>query len=256
VNDLQPVPKDTLHELEPALAPGIALLSPSSGIIDSHAYMQSLLQQAEKGGLIFSPMTDAVSIARHPRGYSVESLCQDSPYPFTCENLINAAGLWAQQVAAGIVDFPAGKIPEQVLVKGNYFSLQGKSPFRHLIYPVPEPDLKGLGVHVTLDMAGQARFGPDTEAVTTLDYDVDTAREVMFRNAISRYFPAIDRHNLTPAYSGIRPKLVSNKGVADFVIQWGVDFGFAGLIQLFGIESPGLTASLAIADQVVNSFLA
>lgn len=256
VDDLEDIPPARLNTLEPALAPGRALFSPSSGIIDSHAFMLTLLQQAQTRGLLYSPMTATTTISRHDRGYRVDTRCQDTPYSFTCERLVNAAGLWAQDVAASIVDLPDEAIPQQVLVKGNYFLLQGASPFSHLVYPVPEKNLQGLGVHVTLDMAGQVRFGPDTEAIETIDYAVDSAREAAFRRAIRRYYPGIDDRHITPAYSGIRPKLAVTEGGADFVIQSGTQAGFPGLVQLFGIESPGLTASLAVADTIIGQLQA
>lgn len=252
VNSLEFISTAELKKKEPAINAHQALFSPESGIIDSHAYMQSLLHQAENSGLLYAPLTRATDIERHVNGFKVHSQCQHSPYQFTCTQVINAAGIWAQEIAGKIADFPASAIPEQSLVKGSYFSLQGKSPFQHLIYPVPEKNLKGLGVHVTLDMAGQVKFGPDTQEIQSLDYAVDPGKETVFRQAIAHYYPGIKNQKLQPAYSGIRPKLVSTNDAADFVIQDGKSFSFDGLVQLYGIESPGLTASLAIADTVIN----
>jgi len=252
VKNLQLLTKAEINSLEPEINACIGLLSPSSGIIDSHAYMQSLLHHAENAGVLFAPLTQLLCVERCARGFLLTCKSQDMNYRFTCSQLVNAAGLSAQVVARGIMDFPAQGIPQQELVKGSYFSLQGKAPFTHLIYPLPETNLRGLGVHVTLDMSGQVKFGPDTEAVVDLDYSVDPKKEQDFRKAIAHYYPDVDNKNLLPAYTGIRPKLKTDDGVADFIIQDGRSFGYEGLVQLFGIESPGLTASLAIADTVTD----
>ena len=166
-----------------------------------------------------------------------------------CRLLVNAAGLGATSVARGIDGMPVEMIPPAYLAKGNYFSCSARAPFSHLIYPVPEPG--GLGVHLTLDMAGQARFGPDVEWVDSIDYAVDPARAERFYPAIRRYWPALPDGALMPSYSGMRPKIVPPAvAVQDFLIQGPKDHGIDGLINLFGIELPGLTSSLAIADYV------
>ena len=168
-----------------------------------------------------------------------------------CNLLVNAAGLGAPSVARSIEGMPIELIPPAYLAKGNYFSCSARAPFSRLIYPVPEPG--GLGVHLTLDMAGQARFGPDVEWVETIDYAVDPARADRFYPAIRRYWPTLPDGALMPSYSGIRPKIVP-PAVArqDFLMQGPGEHGVAGLINLFGIESPGLTSSLAIADHVAG----
>ena len=252
VTDLLLVSARQLAQLEPELEAVEALLSPSSGIIDSHQYMYSLLAMAENNGTLFSPLTQVTAIEKRPNGFRLSTQCQDSPYTFDAGQVINCAGLSAQQVAGCIDNYPGDEIPAQKLVKGSYFNLKGKSPFSHLVYPLPEKNLKGLGVHVTLDMAGQARFGPDAETVTDIDYAVDQNRESLFRAAIATYYPGISTREIHPGYSGIRPKLAGDGGVADFVIRDDADHGYEGLVQLFGIESPGLTASLAIADAVLS----
>jgi len=252
VTDLLLVSARQLAQLEPELEAVEALLSPSSGIIDSHQYMYSLLAMAENNGTLFSPLTQVTAIEKRPNGFRLSTQCQDSPYTFDAGQVINCAGLSAQQVAGCIDNYPGDEIPAQKLVKGSYFNLKGKSPFSHLVYPLPEKNLKGLGVHVTLDMAGQARFGPDAETVTDIDYAVYQNRESLFRAAIATYYPGISTREIHPGYSGIRPKLAGDGGVADFVIRDGADHGYEGLVQLFGIESPGLTASLAIADAVLS----
>src|SRR5947209_10697340 len=168
-----------------------------------------------------------------------------------CRRLINSAGLVATAVARNIDGMPIELIPPAYLAKGNYFSLSGRAPFSHLIYPVPEPG--GLGVHLTLDLAGQARFGPDVEWVDTMDYAVDPARAERFYPAIRRYWPALPDGALMPSYSGIRPKIVP-PAVArqDFLIQGPTDHGIDDLINLLAVEPAGLTASLAIADHVAG----
>src|SRR5262249_48164084 len=166
-----------------------------------------------------------------------------------CRLLVNAAGLDAPATARNIAGMPPELIPRPYLAKGNYFSCSAKAPFSHLIYPVPEPG--GLGVHLTLDMAGQARFGPDVEGVDPIDYAVDPNRAERFYPAIRRYWPDLPDGALMPSYSGIRPKIVPPEIASqDFVIQGAKEHGVEGLINLFGIESPGLTSSLAIADHV------
>jgi L-2-hydroxyglutarate oxidase LhgO len=252
VNDLRRLTKAQLNSKEPEINASVGLFSPSSGIIDSHAYMQSLLHHAENAGILFAPLTQLLCIEKTANGFLLTCQSQDINYRFTCSQLVNAAGLSAQEVAQSIADFPQQQVPQQELVKGSYFTLQGKTPFQHLIYPLPEKNLRGLGVHVTLDMSGQAKFGPDTEPVSRLDYAVDNEKQQHFKDAIANYYPGIHNRILQPAYSGIRPKLKTENAAADFVIQDGTDFDYKGLVQLFGIESPGLTASLAIGDAVTN----
>jgi L-2-hydroxyglutarate oxidase LhgO len=168
-----------------------------------------------------------------------------------CRYLINAAGLSAQLVAGRMRGFKPEHIPQQVLAKGSYFSLEGKQPFRRLVYPVPEKG--GLGIHDTLDLAGRVRFGPDVEWISKIDYAVDPARAEHFYKAVRSYYPALQDGKLQPDYSGIRPKLSSTSSAdADFVIQGKDTHGIANLVNLYGIESPGLTASLAIADHVAG----
>jgi L-2-hydroxyglutarate oxidase LhgO len=248
VLDLQTLGGDDARALEPALNCDAALLSPSTGIIDSHAYMLALRGDAEDAGAAFAfhtPLLHARAIADR-----IElDAGGDTPMPLECRLLINAAGLGAPAVARIIDGMPIELIPPAYLAKGNYFSCNARAPFSHLIYPVPEPG--GLGVHLTLDMAGQARFGPDVEWVEAIDYAVDPARAERFYPAIRRYWPTLPDGALMPSYSGIRPKIVPPAVAAqDFLIQGPRDHGIEGLINLFGIESPGLTSSLAIADYV------
>ena len=248
VLDMQMLSGEAARALEPALNCDAALLSPSTGIIDSHAFMLALRGDAEAAGAALAFHTPLLH-ARAVAGKIELDAGGDAPMTLECRLLVNSAGLNAPAVARGIDGMPLASIPRAYLAKGNYFSCSRKAPFSHLIYPVPEPG--GLGVHLTLDMAGQARFGPDVEWVDNIDYAVDPARAARFYPAIRKYWPALPDGALMPSYSGMRPKIVPPAVASqDFVIQGPKDHGVAGLINLFGIESPGLTSSLAIADYV------
>jgi L-2-hydroxyglutarate oxidase LhgO len=248
VGDMQTLSGEAARALEPALNCDAALLSPSTGIIDSHGYMLALRGDAEAAGAAFAFHTPLLRARARADRVELEA-GGDAPMSLECSLLVNAAGLGASAVARGIDGMPIDLIPPTYLAKGNYFSCSARAPFSRLIYPVPEPG--GLGVHLTLDMAGQARFGPDVEWVETIDYAVDPARAERFYPAIRRYWPTLPDGALMPSYSGIRPKIVP-PAVArqDFLIQGPRDHGLTGLVNLFGIESPGLTSSLAIADHV------
>lgn len=238
--------------LEPALRCAGALLSPTTGIIDSHAYMLALRGDAESAGAAFAFHAPLQGARTTGTGFVLE-VGGEEPMTLACALLINAAGLSAPAVARSIDAMPHEIIPTAYLAKGNYFSCSARAPFSRLIYPMPEPG--GLGVHLTLDLAGQARFGPDVEWIDAIRYDVDAQRAQRFYPAIRRYWPELPDGALMPAYSGIRPKIVPPAvAVQDFVIQGPHDHGVAGLINLFGIESPGLTASLALADFIVEQF--
>ena len=250
VGDLALLNGGEARALEPALACDAALLSPSTGIIDSHAYMLALRGDAEDHGAACAFEAPLRYAEATNESFTLD-IGGDAAMTLRCDTLINAAGLEAVATARNIGGMPRELVPQAYLAKGNYFSCSARTPFAHLIYPVPEPG--GLGVHLTLDMAGQARFGPDVEWVETLDYAVDPKRAERFYPAIRRYWPSLPDGALMPSYSGIRPKIVP-PAIArqDFVIQGPRDHGVAGLINLFGIESPGLTASLAIADVVAE----
>jgi L-2-hydroxyglutarate oxidase LhgO len=248
VFDLQPLSGAEARALEPALNCVGALLSPSTGIIDSHAYMLALRGDAESAGAALAFHAPLLRAKVMADGIVVE-VGGEAPMTLACGLLVNAAGLYAPALARVIDGMPVDRIPASYLAKGNYFSCSARAPFSHLIYPVPEPG--GLGVHLTLDMAGQARFGPDVEWIDAIDYAVDPSRAERFYPAIRRYWPTLPDDALLPSYSGIRPKIVPPAvAVQDFMIQGPQDHGVAGLINLFGIESPGLTSSLAIADYV------
>jgi L-2-hydroxyglutarate oxidase LhgO len=250
VHDLRTLGGKEARALEPALNCDAALLSPSTGIIDSHAFMLALRGEAEDAGAACAFHAPLLRGRATLGGFELD-VGGEAPITLACELLINAAGLAATFVARGIDGMPIELIPPAYLAKGNYFSCGARAPFSHLIYPVPEPG--GLGVHLTLDMAGQARFGPDVEWVDAIDYAVDPARAEKFYPAIRRYWPALPDGALMPSYSGMRPKIVPPAvAVQDFLIQGPKDHGVDGLINLFGIESPGLTSSLAIADYVAG----
>jgi L-2-hydroxyglutarate oxidase LhgO len=248
VDDMKVLTGSEARSLEGALNCDAALLSPSTGIIDSHAYMLALRGEAEDAGAAFAFHTPLLRASVRHSEIVIET-GGDAPMTLSCNLLVNAAGLDAPHVARNIDGMPEALIPKPYLAKGNYFSCSAKAPFSHLIYPVPEPG--GLGVHLTLDMAGQARFGPDVEWVDRIDYAVDPKRAELFYPAIRRYWPTLPDGALMPSYSGMRPKIVPpDIASQDFVIQGPADHGIDGLINLFGIESPGLTSSLAIADRV------
>ncbi len=233
---------------QPDLACTAALYSPSSGVLDSHGFMLALLGDIENAGGFLSLSTKVAGIARHERGYL---LTTEEGYALTCGLLVNAAGHAASALTATIEGVRRQSVPRTWLAKGNYFRLAGKAPFTRLIYPVPEPG--GLGVHITLDLGGQARFGPDVEWVEDFDYQVDPGRCEGFYAAIRHYWPALPDDSLLPDYAGIRPKLVGpGEPAADFVISDQADHSLPGLVCLYGIESPGLTSALAIAEEVVQ----
>ncbi len=235
--------------MEPQLRCTSALLSPVTGVLDSHAFMLALQGDAEDAGAVIVFHSPVLGARARPGGIELD-VGGVEPITLRCRLMVNSAGLHAPAVAARIDGMPADLVPRAYFAKGNYYSLAGRSPFSRLIYPVPVPG--GLGVHLTIDLGGQARFGPDVEWIESIDYTVDPARAEKFYAAVRRYWPALKDGALQPGYAGIRPKIVPPSVAAqDFVIQGPQTHGVAGLINLFGIESPGLTASLALADFVV-----
>lgn len=241
--------KNKIARLEPSLSCEAALLSPETGIIDSHMFMISLLGQIEMNGGELALNSTLKDIRTSPDGYTLFVDTGDSDlFQITTTSLINSAGLYAWDVAKSIYEVADMVLPQRYLAKGTYFSYSRKAPFSHLIYPVPQEG--GLGVHVTLDMAGGMRFGPDVEWVDNVDYSPNSTRKDDFIAAIKNYFPAIDADALFPAFAGIRPKVTPPGVENDFMIET-VQSDIGGpSIHLFGIESPGLTSSLAIADHV------
>jgi L-2-hydroxyglutarate oxidase LhgO len=250
VDDLRFLSAAEAQALEPALASRGALLSPSTGIVDSHHFMLALLGDAEAAGASLALNAPFVAGRAGREGIELD-VGGDEPMTLACHTLVNAAGLEAPLIARNITGMPQEAVPTRYFAKGNYFTLSMRSPFSHLIYPVPEPG--GLGVHLTIDLGGQAKFGPDVEWVETIDYNVDPARSERFYKAIRRYWPGLPDGSLQPGYAGVRPKIVPPSIAAqDFVVQSPSDHGVPGLINLFGIESPGLTSSLALANYVAE----
>ncbi|WP_281977827.1 NAD(P)/FAD-dependent oxidoreductase [Pseudorhizobium flavum] len=248
VDDLRQISAAEALELEPALSTTGALLSPSTGIIDSHALMTSLLGDAENAGALLALRSPVLGGRVTEAGIEIE-VGGNEPMALRCRLLVNAAGHGAPLLARSLAGMPQDRVPTAYFAKGSYFSMIGRTPFSQLIYPVPVKG--GLGIHLTLDLAGQARFGPDVEWVDGLDYEVDPTRVESFYRGIRRYYPGLAEGSLIPAYSGIRPKIVPPEiAVQDFVIQGPQAHGVPGLVNLFGIESPGLTSCLAIADHV------
>jgi L-2-hydroxyglutarate oxidase LhgO len=249
-NDLVMLSREEALALEPELSCVAALLSPSTGIIDSHGLMLALLGDAESHGAQIAYRAEFLSAEKQGDEFIV-TVAGDEPMQLTCSMLINSSGHFAPIIAKGICKIDQADVPRVYLAKGNYFSLSGKTPFKHLIYPAPHEH--GLGVHLTLDLAGRARFGPDIEWVDSLDYRVDPKRGDGFYDAIRRYWPELPDQSLSPSYSGIRPKISGpNDPALDFRIDGVEAHGISGLVNLFGIESPGLTSSLAIAKHVAD----
>ncbi len=243
VRDIVPLSKRTCLDLEPDIAAIEGVFSPSSGVIDSHTLMLSLLADIENAGgqAVFNTEINAIEKLRD--GFNVKM--QDG-YQINCNRLINAAGLGAQTIAHTIDALDPASIPELVMAKGHYFSYSGKTNFKHLVYPLPFQG--GLGIHLTLDIAGGVKFGPDVLYVKNEEYSINTSNKNNFIDSIKHYFPNIDPDKLNPDYSGIRPKL--SKDGLDFDIQFKNDHGVEGLVSLFGIESPGLTSCLATGEYV------
>jgi L-2-hydroxyglutarate oxidase LhgO len=250
VDDLKMLSAAEAKAMEPALNSVGALLAPSTGIIDSHAFMLALQGEAEDSSrATFAFLTPFVGARLEDDGFAVETGGAE-PMRLKTTWLINAAGLSASRVASAIDGLNRVYIPQTRYAKGNYFALAGRAPFTRLIYPAPQTH--GLGVHLTLDLAGRACFGPDVEWVDEISYDVDPRRSEGFADAIRKYWPGLPDDALAPGYSGIRPKLGGpSDPVADFRIDGPERHGIPGLVNLFGVESPGLTASLAIAERVV-----
>ncbi|WP_119167673.1 NAD(P)/FAD-dependent oxidoreductase [Algihabitans albus] len=252
VSDLVWKTPEEVRDLEPAVSCVAALLSPSSGIVDSHGLMLSYLGDAEAAGAMVAFHAPLEAAAVTPEGLRLEVGGQ-APMTLLAETVINAAGLSAVETALRIEGLPKSAIPTAYFAKGSYYTLAGRSPFARLIYPVPEA--AGLGVHVTVDLGGAARFGPDVEWVSRPDdYDVDPDRALAFYDAVRRYWPELPDGALQPGYAGIRPKLQApGEPARDFVVQGAEAHGVPGLVNLFGIESPGLTASLALADLTLDT---
>jgi L-2-hydroxyglutarate oxidase LhgO len=246
--------RDRALALEPQLSCEGALYSPVTGIIDSHAYMLALLGQAESHGAVLVTDSRVTDLRLDSDGILVG--INDAPPGLRANTVVNSAGLHAPDIARLMAasGFPAALIPTPYFAKGNYFTLSARSPFERLIYPVPEPG--GLGVHLTLDLAGRARFGPDVQWVERCDYAVEPQRAERFYAAIRTYWPDLADGTLQPGYAGIRPKITGpHEAAADFRVDGPETHGVTGVVNLFGIESPGLTASLALAELVAERAL-
>jgi len=252
VVDLIRLDQDEVQRMEPSLRATSALYSPSTGVVDSHVLMLQLQADIEAygGQCVFNTKLSVKKADSH----AIEFTMNNESAIISARQCVNAAGLSAIDLLDGVDNFPSVCLPDAFFAKGSYFSYSGKVPFSHLIYPVPEHG--GLGVHLTLDMAGAAKFGPDVEWMPSnpfvpSDYQVDAAKKHKFEQSVRQYWPGVDGMKLEPAYSGIRPKISGpNDASGDFIIQCSMQHGIKGLINLFGIESPGLTSSLAIAEKV------
>ena len=250
VFNLRMLTPEEARQFEPEVFCHAAMLSPGTGIIDVHPLMLSLLGDAEAAGTTLALQAPFAGAKISDRGFVVD-IGGAVPMSVACRTLINAAGLGAQTVAHHIAGLDGSTIPGQVLAKGSYFSFSGRAPFRMLIYPMPVPGSSGL--HATFDLSGQVRFGPDVEWVEAISYQVDPTRRPLFEEAIRQYWPSLPEGVLQPDYCGIRPKLVrGSPHDSDFVIHASGDHGVEGLVNLYGIESPGLTSSLALADHVAE----
>lgn len=248
VDDLQLIDGAAARNLEPELHAVAAILSPSTGIVDAQSLMASVWADFSNAGGLTALRNEVVRIAAGPHGLSLWIAGDDAP-ALRVRHVVNAAGLGAVALAAAVRDLDPAHIPPLHLAKGSYFVLSGKSPFTRLIYPLPEPG--GLGTHLTLDLAGAARFGPDVEWVEEADYRVDPARAAPFYRAVRAFWPGLPDDALIPGHAGIRPKIAGpGQPPADFLISGPEQHGIPGLINLFGIESPGLTASLALAETI------
>jgi L-2-hydroxyglutarate oxidase LhgO len=255
VDDLLFLSRTDARALEPALECTAALLSPSTGIIDSHALMLSLLGDAERGGAVLALNSPVLSGEIVADGIVLNVRVGADDTAILARTVVNCAGLGAQSIARRLRGLSPQSVPPLHYAKGNYYALAGRAPFSHLIYPVPEA--AGLGVHLTLDLGGQARFGPDVEWIDTIDYTVAPERAETFYGEVRRYWPQLADGALVPAYAGIRPKPhAPGEPACDFLVSGPAEHGVPGLVCLYGIESPGLTSCLALADHAVDRLTA
>jgi len=250
VGDLEWLSGEQVRALEPAVSAVRGLLSPSTGIVDSHALLSALRSDTEAHGAQVVLRTPVVG-GRVEDGRVLLRLGGDEPGAFRFRAVVNSAGPWAQTLARSLEGLPPATIPPQHFAKGHYFVLRGASPVRRLVYPVPVPG--GLGTHVTLDLEGRARFGPDVAWIPEVDYSFDEGRAAEFARSIQRYLPGVKEEDLQPGYTGVRPKLTGpGEPAADFLLQGPAQHGVRGLVNLYGIESPGMTAALALAEVVAD----
>ncbi len=251
VDDLRYLGPCAVERLEPSVRAVAGVLSPSTGIVDSHRLMLAFEGDAEDAGAAIAFHSPVVRGEAGGAGRIVLHVGGEAPLALACRTVVNCAGLFAQDVARSIAGVPAHTVPPRHYAKGNYYAMTGPQPFSHLVYPMPGESV--LGVHVTIDLAGRCRFGPDIEWIEAIDYSVDPARAERFYAAVRTYYPELRDGSLQPDYCGIRPKLHGpGEPQPDFMVQGPEAHGVAGLVNLYGIESPGLTASLALADEVAR----
>jgi L-2-hydroxyglutarate oxidase LhgO len=250
VEGLEMIGGNSARALEPELSCVGALQSPETGIFDSHAYMLALRGDLEDAGGMIAFNTAIERLTRNGKSWSVHFGGAEKQ-TIRFDAVVNSAGLGAQKLARATEGYPEARVPRLVLAKGNYFIYAGRPVFTRLIYPVPVDG--GIGIHITLDLAGRMRFGPDVEWIERESYTVDANRATSFYERIRGYWPGLPDNSLMPDYCGVRPKVTGpGEPAADFLIDPPAQHGIAGLVHLFGIESPGLTSSLSIADEVVG----
>lgn len=250
VNDLEYLSPASVSQLEPEVQCFGALLSPSTGIIDSHSLMLAYQGDAEDNGAMIAFLSPVLGGEVREDGILLD-VGGEEPMQLLANTVVNSAGLHAPKLGRSLRGLTPETVPKDHLAKGNYYSLLGKQPFRHLVYPMPVPG--GLGVHITLDMGGQCKFGPDVEWIDSINYDVDPRRADSFYEAVRTYYPGLKDAALVPSYSGIRPKIHGpGEPQPDFMVQGPAIHGVPGLVNLYGIESPGLTASPAVAREVLR----
>jgi len=250
VPDLEYLSPESVRRLEPEVFCVGALLSPSTGIVDSHSLMLAYQGDAEDAGAMIAFLSPVLGGEIRDDGILLD-VGGAEPMQLLASAVVNGAGLNAPKLGRALKGLDPATVPQDRLAKGNYYSLLGRQPFRHLVYPMPVPG--GLGVHVTLDLGGRCRFGPDVEWIEELDYDVDPRRADSFYAAVRSYWPGLPDAALVPSYSGVRPKIHGpGEPQPDFLVQGPREHGVTGLVNLYGVESPGLTASPAVAAAVLH----
>ena len=250
IDDVVLVSSADLRKLEPELAGCAGLWSPSTGVIDAMALLSALQAEAQDNGAILVLASRLLTAEASGAGFKLRVESRGTIAHLNCRLLVNSAGIEAPQVAQRIDAYPASLVPETYLARGNFFACEGGTPFSHLIYPLPGPI--GLGVHLTLDLDGQAKFGPDVELIDHFSYEVKPERAEGFYNAVHAFWPGLKKGSLVPAYSGIRAKIGKPGDAQDWVVETSAAHGLAGLINLFGIETPGMTSCLALARHVAE----